>query len=452
MKITYDPNIKLAGIAIVPWNRLGPEQYFPSYAIASLYGWDINPQAGLPRLFALEDQPEALPKLRRLSTGNLLKDPSFQQLLDSQLPGYDLLTYKPAEIPPELTGRRVLSADESFTVKFENKANFRQLFGKGLPFPEYQIYDRSELESTEASFRALIGSSPKVIQDEQLIGGKGSFVVRDFADYRGTIKSLDELSTHERVVVSRYIEPARERTIQACVTKDGVFAGPLQRQLVGHPLLTNKLITGGNKFCGVQILAADQDTKVHHQAGQIAQEIGQVMAGEGYRGIFGVDFLLDEDNNLYILEVNPRLTGVTPLLTALFKDEDAVPFYLLHILELGGYPYEITDKNATFNQTGALLITHSLEMRDVEIANLPPSGTYKLDGDSLSLVSPNLDLKKVSKGQFIIQDYMNIGSIVKPGGRVVTLQFHEQILDEKTDELYNSTINVISAVQKRIIL
>lgn len=450
MKITYDPNIKLAGIAIVPWNRLGPEQFFPNYAIASLYGWDVGNVVGLPRLASLTDRMGQVPNLPRFNTTALFGNADFQQLLDEELPGYDLLTYRPVHVPEALRDRKVLMVDESFTARFENKVEFRQMFAGQLPFPDYKVYDRADLRPTEESFREVVGDSPKVIQDEQLSGGKGSFVVRNLADYEKTLAALAKLSAHGRVVVSRLIEGARERTIQACVTKDGVFTGPLQRQVVAHPALANKAVVEGDKFCGAQILSSDQSTELHRQAGEFANIIGQSLASKGYKGIFGVDYLLGQDNKLYVLEVNPRITGVTPLLTALFKDEDAIPFYLLHILELGGYPYMVEDYGVTFDQTGAILLMHALELHPVEIVSIPPSGTYSIQNGVLTPSSQAIDLKRLQQDEFIIQGYMAAGMTIKPGGRLLTIQFKEQILDENTDELYNKTIETITAIRQQL--
>lgn len=450
MKINYDSSLKLAGIAIVPWNRLGPEQFLSNYAIGSLYDWDAPVSPDLPRLVSLAASLGQAPRLSKYSTAELLDHADFQRLLETELAGYDLLTYRPVALPASLAGRKVLMVDEAFAKRFENKVEFRQMFADTLPFPDFKIWNRSELAVTQESYDAVIGTYPKIIQDEQLSGGKGSFVVRNFEDYAKALDSLRRMSKHSRVVVSELLENARERTIQGCVTKAGVLTGPLQRQVVAHPVLANRAVAEGDKFCGAQILASDQGSDTHKQAAELAQIIGQKLAQQGYKGIFGVDFLLDDQNRLKVLEVNPRLTGVTPLLTALFKGENAIPFYLLHILELGGYDYEITDDSYEFNGSGALLIMHALETYPVQIVATPSSGTYAVVNMELQRVSDNIDLKRLEQGQFIIEDYMAAGMTIKPGGRILTIQFNEQILDENTDELYNNTLETITAIQRQL--
>ncbi len=288
------------------------------------------------------------------------------------------------------------------------------------------------------------------MQDEQLSGGKGTFLIADYKQYLAALEALAELSKHSKVVVSDAIENAKERSIQACVTKDGVFTGPLQRQLVRHPLLANSDIPDGDKFCGAQIEVADQQTSLHAEAAAVAKRIGEVLRREGYRGIFGVDFLLDAAGQLLVLEVNPRITGVTPLLTALYRDNDGVPFYLLHLLELGEYEYTIEDARAHFDKEGSLLVLHSLARESVIIDTMPQSGTYKLEQGVLKFVSKDVHLHKLGPQEFILQEYMPPGMRIKPGGRIVTLQFARPVIDTETDKLYNEVAKLITTVRQNI--
>lgn len=452
MKIRFNQDIKIAGIGIVPWTRLGPEEWLKDYAIASLYGWDVADADGMPPVFALSDTGCPLPQLAKLNTKHLLATTEFQELLNTHLPGYDLLTYKPVEIPAELADRKFLMVNPSFTARFENKAVFREMFEGKIRFPAYTIVQRADLHKDEATFAQLMGSRSRIVlQDEQLSGGTGTHIVSTFEEYQKAVDDLNAMSQHSRVVVSEAISSPKERSIQCCVTRHGVLTGPLQRQIVRDPLLANMAVAEGDKFCGAQILAADQKTKAHAEATEIAQKIGMVLQAEGYRGIFGIDFLMDESGELYVLEINPRITGVTPLLTAMYKGEEGIPFYLLHLLELGGYDYTVDDTHAEFDKDGALLVVHSLETHPVRVLKTPSSGTYCVRNDELVKLSDNIDLAGLRGQEFIIQEYIPAGMPVKPGGRFLRLQFATAVIDFETDVLYNSTSTIIKTVQKHIV-
>jgi hypothetical protein len=433
MKVIFDPNLRIAGISLVPWNRLGPEQWLPEYAIASLYGWDVQPEAGMPMVVSLSDEG-AIPQLPKLNTHALLRTAAFQRLLSDKLAGYDLLV------------------DTAFAQRYENKVTFRQEFSDTVSFPPFVIRERTELLASAAYFEQLMaGRAQIVIQDEQLSGGKGTFLVANITQYSAALAALATLSEHTRVVISDIVPNARERSIQCCITTNQIFTGPLQRQIIRNPLLANSAIVEGDTFCGAEIVVEDQQTPLHKQATALAMSIGEVMQRQGYRGIFGVDFLLDADNQLFVLEVNPRITGVTPLLTALYQGEAGIPFYLLHILEIGGYQYSIADATARFDKEGAILVLHSLSPQSVVIESMLPSGTYKINQGKLVMVSRNVHFNKLAAQECIIQQYMEPGMPIKPGGRMVTILFNRPVIDINTEKLYNDISETIGLVRQQIV-
>lgn len=62
----------------------------------------------------------------------------------------------------------------------------------------------------------------------------------------------------------------------------------------------------------------------------------------GYRGYFELDWLIDlDDGELYLGELNPRLTGASPLTNlAAFAHADA-PLFLFHLLEYSNLPFTL---------------------------------------------------------------------------------------------------------------
>lgn len=452
MKIIFDPSIRLAGIGIVPWNRLGPEQWLPQYRIASLYGWDVANGQG-PQVVALADAVKPLPILPRLNTGSLLREPGFQAMLERELPGYDLLTYKPIDMPLTLAGRKLLAVGPAYTATIENKVIFRREFADIAPFPNHTIVLRAKLQPTAACLEYIMADRPRVIiQDEQLSGGKGSFIVSDLNSFKATLIALNKLSKHELVVISDVIDKPQELSVQCCATRYGIFVGPLQRQIIAHPELAGKAV-GGDKFCGVQVALIDQTAPEYADIKAMALKIGQRLQTKGYKGIFGVDFLLSADNKLFVLEVNARLTGATPLLTALYQHEPeaGIAFYLLHVLELGEYNYTTEGQPTDFERQGSLLIIHSQESEMVRIDNMPQSGSYKLTGQSLLHSGSSVILRDIDAGSFIFQEYTPLGTSVKPGGRLAVLQFPYPVLDG-SGALKDGVRDIIRAIRANITL
>lgn len=446
MKISFDKSIKIAGIGIAPWPRLGPERWLDNYKIASYFGWDVGGDVSMPENFSMKDADPGA-KLEKLNTPNMLSHRLFQDILNKDLEGYSFLTYKTVDIPDELQDRNFLMVDVSVSEAFENKVEFRRMFGSILKMPSYRVYNRADLAGTEEEFKTLAQDRLRfVLQDEQLSGGKGTFIVDDYSSYKKALANLKDTSTYRRVVVSDVVKNARERSIQACITKHGVFCGPLQRQIVRNPYLANLESATGDKWCGIQIYKSDQETELQSQAEQAAQKVGEALKETGYKGIFGIDFLLDDNDEMFVIEVNPRITGATPLLAALFNDNDSIPFYMLHILELGQFDYKIESQTAKFDEDGALIVFHSLENYDVIVRDKPSSGTYVVDDGKLVKVSGNLDIKKLKSGEWVLQEYTNPHMAAKAGARILTAQTKNDVIDRETDELTEDAQNDVRTI------
>lgn len=436
MRVLFDKNLQVAGIGLVPWTRLGPERWLENYKIASLYNWDINVAdvPGVPAVHALTDIDKGV-QLDKLNTQSMLNNGTFRSMLRDDFAGYSLLTYKPVAIPAELeaAGVKFLASSRELAKKLENKAYFRELFSpKGIPFPEYEIIDMANAEASDQFLtRVLKGEEDAILQDADLSGGKGTFVVNDLRSLEHTLTSIERLGASGRLVASKRISGARERTVQGVVTQYGVFIGPLQKQIIADPLLSNLSIPDGDKFCGAEISTDDPIGSVYEEIKSYAMTIGGELQTLGYKGIFGIDCLVDETNQVYVLEINPRITGVTPLLTALYRDGD-IPFYLLHILELAEAGYEIEDIDTTQAvREGSLLMLHSQSEATSTIVDSPHSGLYD---ENLNFIKSALRFDDTDKKQVLIQRYSPPVFKVKPGGRLLSVFINDTVMNE-SDQL-----------------
>ena len=106
MKVLYDDRLKIAGIGIYPWARLGPQMWFRDYKIASLFDWDITTIDGL-EVYSLHDYAGEQSHQGKNNTPTLLENPLFLQMLENFFSGYAMLTYKPVRTPKELSAHAI---------------------------------------------------------------------------------------------------------------------------------------------------------------------------------------------------------------------------------------------------------------------------------------------------------------------------------------------------------
>ncbi|OGL34667.1 hypothetical protein A3F65_03125 [Candidatus Saccharibacteria bacterium RIFCSPHIGHO2_12_FULL_47_16b] len=443
MKVSFKKSLKLLGVGISPFSRLGPQQWFDDYKIAAYYGWDIADQ-GAPAVESLASLGIELP---RLNSQSLLNNANFQQQLVDEYKDHHVLTYKPLglKIPPPLQKATFKLLGTNLSCPFyENKALFRQEFGKLLPFPPFKIKRLSEIGSL-ADIQS--SSEPLILQHETMSGGRGTFLINQESDLNEALGVFRlNRPKNPKIVISQYIDSAAERSLQCCVTKYDTLIGPVQKQIVNAPELLNPQNLATEKFTGAEISYGLGMEPLHKEMTKLAKVVGDKLASTGYHGIFGLDFLVDKAGHLYLLEINQRLTGVTPLLTMLYRPTQDIPFLLLHILELSGLDYTIDDFSVDLVPAqGSLMIFHSLSTNTGLIKKTPSSGIYSFQSNELSFIKSGYQLSR-EENQLLVQRIVPLGTKIKPGSKIAALYSRQSVLDHRDslapaksliDALYN---------------
>jgi hypothetical protein len=172
-----------------------------------------------------------------------------------------------------------------------------------------------------------------VVQTPYGDSGKTTFFIRGERDWNA---AAEELADHELKVMRR-IEP-RAIAIEACIGRHGTVIGPLMTELTGHPELTP--YRGG--WCGNEIFPGALSPGNRRLALQYTRAVGDRLAQEGYRGQMEIDFLLDvRSDQLYLGELNPRITGISSLTNADASAYADLPLFLFHLIEYLDVDYEL---------------------------------------------------------------------------------------------------------------
>ncbi len=277
--------------------------------------------------------------------------------------------------------------------------------GLELIFPKAELRRRidDKLETTRIADRAGVASVPNVMgrvrsyEDLQgLAGHLGTDLViqTSFGDSGATtffISSAvdfesyrDEIVAEREVKIMKRINP-RQAAIEACVTRQGTVVGPLSTEIVGFKALTPYL--GG--WAGNEIAAEAFTAEQRRLASERTMAVGDAIYELGYRGYFEIDWLIDQDTGeLYLGELNPRLTGLSPLTNlAAFAHADA-PLFLFHLLEYKdvNLNFDFTEINHRWanpdqmDNWGQLIIKH-IDQTKVRLTHAPGSGVWRLKDD-----------------------------------------------------------------------
>jgi len=112
-----------------------------------------------------------------------------------------------------------------------------------------------------------------------------------------------------------------------CLTRKGLIQSPPALQYTGlKPFTNNPFTTVGRQWPSFAPSNIIDDIKA------ITQKFGSIISDLKYRGYFGLDFFVT-NNQVYLLECNPRLTASFAFYTDLESSQNWTPLFYFHLNE-----------------------------------------------------------------------------------------------------------------------
>jgi biotin carboxylase len=218
-----------------------------------------------------------------------------------------------------------------------------------------------------------------VVQTPYGDSGKTTFFIRGQRDWD---RCAEDMVDQELKVMKRINN--RAAAVEAVITRHGTVVGPLMTDLTGHPELTPH--KGG--WCGNDIFPDALSPEHRERARVLTRQLGERLAVEGYRGFLEIDYLADVDTGeLYLGEINPRISGVTSMTNVTAGAYADMPLFLFHLLEYMDVDYEIDveDINRRWAESASVDVWSQLILKDtgddVELlAATPKTGIWRIHG------------------------------------------------------------------------
>ncbi|MFC1780155.1 hypothetical protein ACFLY9_00460 [Patescibacteria group bacterium] len=266
-------------------------------------------------------------------------------------------------------------------------------------------------------------------------------------------------------------------TLNACITKYGIYWGGLSYQMTGVEECTSeKLATVGNDW----LYPKNLSKTIHDKIGKFTDIIGQEMSKHGFRGMFGLDIVIDRETNLpHVIEINARQPASMSMFTKLQLLKKQIPLNLLAIAEFLDIDYKIDiedyNKNASsYFKASQLFIRNRLD-NPAKVIGGVKVGAYRLVGDN-SAYNWNKGKPKLKTNVIIIDeekdkplildseayaiDNVRAGililcvkesKVVSPNSEVARIQTKQSLLD-KDGKLTVLTKEVVKGLNKYIVL
>ncbi len=357
---------------------------------------------------------------------------------------------------PELPkGFRLYAMPERLKRHFDNKV----LLFKTLPKLLLPHIPGRIVRLGKVTFKGLRGelSLPFVVQFPYGSSGLYTFVIQEERQYR----SLRRRYPEQTVVVRRYIDGFALNVNGIIVsTADGPGT---------HCVFPSVQITGRREcsnfpsaFCGNDYAAAcDVDPYVIRQVKRIITVVGEWMARSGFRGIFGMDLLV-EKGVVYPVEINPRFQNSTSLHTVLSSatQPQRDMLFLAHVAEFLQKSDGIMErflKAFRFEELmqplkGAQIILHN-RMRKSVVTGSPAAGVYRPDEGRLRLVrkGATLNLCRNRRDILVTCGVPRPDMVIEPNAVVCKIQSPGRVLDSSDNRSLDPGMKrIVSRVYEKL--
>lgn len=264
-------------------------------------------------------------KLDFKNSGKLLSNPKVIEFIKNNSANSGR---KPAIIPFKPSAKIDLICRQNNWVLIGNNSGLNRLLEDKIKF--YDLCSKNNLPLLPALIVPFNQVNYQLAKDkfgDKLVlqthfgwAGNSSFVSSEWSD----ISQLIPLNTI--VKISPFIK-GYSLINNCCLTSNGLIQSPPGMQYTGIPQLTNNpLATVGRQW------PSFTSNLINSQVRLITQNFSEILKELNYRGFFGLDFIVD-DQNVYLIECNPRLTASFAFYTQLELNLGVTPLFLLHLAE-----------------------------------------------------------------------------------------------------------------------
>ena len=197
-------------------------------------------------------------------------------------------------------GVKIIGTDCAAIEKAENRDAFEKLLSElNIPQPKGKAVTKIEDGIAAA---AEIGY-PVLVRPSFVLGGRAMRIVANEAQLRNYLKTAVEIDEDKPVLVDKYIE-GKEVEVDAICDGINVFVPGIME------LVERTGVHSGDSMSVYPCFSISNKVK-----GIILQYAKKLGLGIGIVGLYNIQFIVDKDDNVFIIEVNPRSSRTVPFLS-----------------------------------------------------------------------------------------------------------------------------------------
>lgn len=197
-------------------------------------------------------------------------------------------------------GVKIIGTDVAAIERAENRDSFEKIMEElAIPQPKGQAVTNIE-DGVKAANE--IGY-PVLVRPSYVLGGRAMQIVANETALRTYLKSAVAINEDQPVLVDKYIQ-GKELEVDAVCDGFDVFVPGIME----HVERTG--IHSGDSISVYPTFSVSAKAK-----GKILEYTKKLGLGIGIRGLFNIQFIVDKEDNVYVIEVNPRSSRTVPFLS-----------------------------------------------------------------------------------------------------------------------------------------
>ena len=197
-------------------------------------------------------------------------------------------------------GVKLIGTDVEAIERAENRDSFEKIMNElNIPQPNGQAVTNIE-DGVNAANR--IGY-PVLVRPSYVLGGRAMQIVNDEAALRHYLKTAVEVDVDQPVLVDKYISGKEVEVDAVCDGVDVFVPGIME-----HVERTG--IHSGDSISVYPTFSLSQKSKE-----TILEYTKKLGVGIGIIGLYNIQFIVDSNDDVYVIEVNPRSSRTVPFLS-----------------------------------------------------------------------------------------------------------------------------------------
>ncbi len=197
-------------------------------------------------------------------------------------------------------GVKIIGTDCAAIERAENRDSFEKILEElNIPQPQGRAVTRIE-DGVKAA--AEIGY-PVLVRPSFVLGGRAMQIVGDEEQLRHYLRTAVEIDADKPVLVDKYIRGKEVEVDAICDGRDVFVPGIME-------LVERTGIHSGDSISVYPTFSISNRVK-----GVILQYAKKLGLGIGIIGLYNIQFIVDENENVFIIEVNPRSSRTVPFLS-----------------------------------------------------------------------------------------------------------------------------------------